>query len=42
VVGNSQVLVYENMDSTRVINDKMGSNSIKLSVYLPGDEFAIP
>ncbi|WP_441001194.1 cyanophycinase [Fodinibius sp. SL11] len=42
VVGESQVLVYRNVDESVVIEDgKLGSLNIRLDIYLPGDQFYI-
>jgi cyanophycinase len=43
VVGESQVLIYENSDKTftKNENDKLGAKSLRLSVLLPGDIFGL-
>jgi cyanophycinase len=42
VLGDSQVLVFENPDKSKVIkNEKFGARKIELNVYLPGEKFKI-
>lgn len=42
VVGDSQILVFENNDKTKKIQlGKMGAKNIKLNIYLPGETFSL-
>jgi cyanophycinase len=43
VLGDSQVLVFENPNKSKVIkNEKFGARKIVMNVYLPGEKFKIP
>ncbi len=42
VLGDSQVLVFENPDKSKTVkNEKFGARKIQLNVYLPGEKFSI-
>lgn len=42
VLGDSQVLVFENPDKSKIVkSEKFGTRNIQLNVYLPGEKFKI-